>query len=147
MNSGSRSVEIRRPFALDTETTSLVARNADLVGISLAYEAGRACYIPVSHVEGDQLDAKVVLNLIALLLADPSLTMVGHNLKYDLTVLESAGLQPSCAVADTMLMSYVLDAASGRHDMDSVARRTLGIDTISYEDVCERERNKLVSLK
>ena len=74
--------------------------------------------------------------------------MVGHNLKYDLTVLESVGLEPSCAVADTMLMSYVLDAASGRHDMDSVARRTLGIDTISYEDVyVERERNKLVSLK
>ncbi|MEC8307640.1 MAG: DNA polymerase I [Pseudomonadota bacterium] len=123
-------------FALDTETTSLVARNADLVGISLAYEAGRACYIPVSHVEGDQLDAKVVLNSVASLLADPSMTMVGHNLKYDLTVLESVGLEPSCAVADTMLMSYVLDAASGRHDMDSVARRTLGIDTISYEDVC-----------
>ena len=57
-------------FALDTETTSLVARNADLVGISLAYEAGRACYIPVSHVEGDQLDAKVVLNSVASLLAD-----------------------------------------------------------------------------
>ena len=75
-------------FALDTETTSLVARNADLVGISLAYEAGRACYIPISHVEGDQLDTKVVLNLVASLLADPSLTMVGHNLKYDLTVLE-----------------------------------------------------------
>ena len=123
-------------FALDTETTSLVARNADLVGISLAYEAGRACYIPVSHVEGDQLDAKVVLNSVASLLADCGLTMVGHNLKYDLTVLESVGLEPSCAVADTMLMSYVLDAASGRHDMDSVARRTLGIDTISYEDVC-----------
>ena len=62
--------------------------------------------------------------------------MVGHNLKYDLTVLESAGLSRSCAVADTMLMSYVLDAASGRHDMDSVARRILAIDTISYEDVC-----------
>ena len=123
-------------FALDTETTSLVARNADLVGISLSYESGKACYIPVSHVEGDQLDVKVVLDLVASLLVDPSLTMVGHNLKYDLTVLESVGLKPSCAVADTMLMSYVLDAASGRHDLDSVARRILAIDTISYEDVC-----------
>ncbi len=123
-------------FALDTETTSLVARNAELVGISLAYEAGKACYIPVSHVEGDQLDVKVVLKLVASLLVDPRLTMVGHNLKYDLTVLESVGLKPSCTVADTMLMSYVLDAASGRHDMDSVARRILGIDTIPYEELC-----------
>ena len=70
------------------------------------------------------------------LLADPTLTMVGHNLKYDLTVLETVGLIPRCALADTMLMSYVLDAAGGRHDMDSLAKRILGVDTISYEDVC-----------
>jgi len=62
--------------------------------------------------------------------------MVGHNLKYDLTVLEAVGLVPRCTIADTMLMSYVLDAAGGRHDMDSLAKRILGVDTISYEDVC-----------
>jgi len=130
-------------FALDTETTSLVARQADLVGISLAFEAGKACYIPISHVEGDQLDVKVVLNFLAPLLANPDLTMIGHNLKYDLTVLESVGLKPSCAVADTMLMSYVLDAASGRHDMNSVASRILAIDMIPYEDVCGRGAKKI----
>ena len=123
-------------FALDTETTSLVSRHAELVGISLAPAEGKACYVPVAHLIGEQLDITVVLNQVSKLLADPTLTMVGHNLKYDLTVLETVGLIPRCVLADTMLMSYVLDAAGGRHDMDSLAKRLLGIDTISYEDVC-----------
>ena len=125
-----------RVFALDTETTSVVARRAELVGISLAFADGKACYIPVAHLTGDQLDTTLVLNQITSLLSDPALTMVGHNLKYDLTVLEAVGLVPRCTLADTMLMSYVLDAAGGRHDMDSLAKRILGVDTISYEDVC-----------
>ncbi|MGB2318016.1 MAG: DNA polymerase I [Litorivicinaceae bacterium] len=125
-----------RVFALDTETTSVVARRAELVGISLAFAEGKACYIPVAHLTGDQLDTALVLNQITSLLSDPALTMVGHNLKYDLTVLEAVGLVPRCTIADTMLMSYVLDAAGGRHDMDSLAKRILGVDTISYEDVC-----------
>ena len=125
-----------RVFALDTETTSVVARRAELVGISLAFADGKACYIPVAHLTGDQLDTALVLNQITSLLSDPALTMVGHNLKYDLTVLEAVGLVPRCTIADTMLMSYVLDAAGGRHDMDSLAKRILGVDTISYEDVC-----------
>ena len=123
-------------FALDTETTSVVARRAELVGISLAFADGKACYIPVAHLTGDQLDTTLVLNQITSLLSDPALMMVGHNLKYDLTVLEAVGLVPRCTIADTMLMSYVLDAAGGRHDMDSLAKRILGVDTISYEDVC-----------
>ncbi len=123
-------------FALDTETTSLVSRHAELVGISLAAADARACYVPVAHLSGEQLNITVVLNRISNLLADPTLTMVGHNLKYDLTVLEIVGLIPRCALADTMLMSYVLDAAGGRHDMDSLAKRILGVDTTSYEDVC-----------
>lgn len=125
-----------RVFALDTETTSLVSRHAELVGISLAPAEGKACYVPVAHLTGEQLDITVVLNQVSKLLADPTLTMIGHNLKYDLTVLETVGLIPRCVLADTMLMSYVLDAAGGRHDMDSLAKRLLGIDTISYEDVC-----------
>ena len=125
-----------RVFALDTETTSVVARRAELVGISMAFADGKACYIPVAHLTGDQLDTTLVLNKITSLLSDPALTMVGHNLKYDLTVLEAVGLVPRCTIADTMLMSYVLDAAGGRHDMDSLAKRILGVDTISYEYVC-----------
>ena len=123
-------------FSLDTETTSVVARTARLVGVSLAYEAGRACYIPIEHVSGDQLDLDKVLNRLGGLLANSELTMVAHNLKYDLTILENVGLKPQNILADTMLMSYVLDAAGGRHDMDSLAKRYLGVDTISYEDVC-----------
>lgn len=123
-------------FALDTETTSLVARHAKLVGVSLSCMAGQACYIPVGHVEGKQLDMTPVLFALSDLFADRDLTMVGHNLKYDLTILETVGLLPQCRLADTMLMSYVLDAAAGRHDMDSLAKRLLGVETTSYEDVC-----------
>ena len=123
-------------FALDTETTSLVARHAKLVGVSLSCMAGQACYIPVGHVEGKQLDMTSVLFALSDLFADRDLTMVGHNLKYDLTILETVGLLPQCRLADTMLMSYVLDAAAGRHDMDSLAKRSLGVETTSYEDVC-----------
>ena len=123
-------------FALDTETTSLVARHAKLVGVSLSCMAGQACYIPVGHVEGKQLDMTSVLFALSDLFADRDLTMVGHNLKYDLTILETVGLLPQCRLADTMLMSYVLDVAAGRHDMDSLAKRLLGVETTSYEDVC-----------
>ena len=123
-------------FSLDTETTSVVARNAKLVGVSLAFEVGVACYIPIEHSYGDQLDLREVLNRLGGLLANPELTMVAHNLKYDLTILENVGLKPQNILADTMLMSYVLDAAGGRHDMDSLAKRHLGFDTISYQDVC-----------
>lgn len=123
-------------FVLDTETTSLVARHADLVGIALSDGPGQACYIPIAHREGAQLDRSMVLSAIGDLLRDESLWMVGHNLKYDLTVLERAGLTIACQLDDTLLMSYVLDAATGRHDMDSLALRHLGYTTISYEDVC-----------
>ena len=123
-------------FALDTETTSLVARHAKLVGVSLSCKAGQACYIPVGHVEGKQLDMTPVLFALSGLFADRDLTMVGHHLKYDLTILETVGLLPQCQLADTMLISYVLDAAAGRHDMDSLAKRLLGVETTPYEDVC-----------
>ncbi len=123
-------------FSLDTETTSLIARHAKLVGVSLSDAPGEACYIPVGHREGAQLSMTEVLTELARLIADPELTLIAHNLKYDLTVLETVGLKPQCALADTMLMSYVLDASAGRHDMDSVATRILGVETTSYEAVC-----------
>lgn len=125
-----------RVFALDTETTSLVARHAELVGVSLSHAPGRACYVPVGHREGNQLSVTELCKALAPLLADSKCTWVGHNLKYDLTVLETVGLSPECRLADTMLMSYVLDAAGSRHDMDSLASRYLGVETTSYESVC-----------
>lgn len=123
-------------FVLDTETTSLVARHADLVGVALADHAGSACYIPLGHRHGAQLDRAVVLAALQTLLDDPSVVMIGHHLKYDLTVLERAGLRVRCGLDDTLLMSYVLDAATGRHDMDSLALRHLGYQTTTYEEVC-----------
>ncbi|MGA1207336.1 MAG: DNA polymerase I [Litorivicinaceae bacterium] len=123
-------------FVLDTETTSLVARHADLVGVALADQAGSACYVPLGHREGRQLERAMVLSALQTLLDDPSLVMIGHHLKYDLTVLERAGLRIRCGLEDTLLMSYVLDAATGRHDMDSLALRHLGHQTTTYEEVC-----------
>lgn len=123
-------------FSLDTETTSLVSRHAQLVGVSLSYVLGKACYIPVGHHEGEQLDITKLLRSLSDLMGDPECTMIGHNLKYDLTVLENLGLEPRCRIADTMLMSYVLDSSGSRHNMTSLATRYLGVDTQSYESIC-----------
>ncbi|PZP86595.1 MAG: DNA polymerase I [Azospirillum brasilense] len=142
--------------AIDTETTSLNAVEAELVGISLATEAGRACYIPVGHVtegaaaQGGLFDAPTgggatrladgqlprdrVLALLAPLLADPAVLKIGHNLKYDLVVLAKYGasMQP---VADTMLMSYCLFAGLHGHGMDYLCETYLNHKMIAYTDV------------
>lgn len=130
-------------FSLDTETTSLVSRHASLVGISLSVSSGCACYIPVGHDSGMQLPIITVLERLSELLNDPSLTCIAHNWKYDLTILENVGMVPQCKLADTMLMSYVLDAAGSRHDLDTLARKHLGLSSISFDDVCGKGANQV----
>ena len=128
--------EMAKVFALDTETTNIVARRADLVGISLAISDGLACYIPIAHKGQDQIQREFVIKKIQQLLSNKSLKMVCHNLKYDLTVIERAGLIVECSLEDTMLMSYVIDASSHRHDLDSLALSFLKHKTVSFEEIC-----------
>jgi DNA polymerase-1 len=124
-------------FAFDTETDSLDPMQANLVGISLCVEPGKACYIPLAHDYPGapaQLDRAAVLQQLAPLLADAGKRKVGQHGKYDLHVLRRHGVDVAGYANDTMLESFVLDS-SQRHDMDSLAMRLLGFETIKYSDV------------
>ncbi|HSN72343.1 MAG TPA: DNA polymerase I [Steroidobacteraceae bacterium] len=124
--------------AFDTETTSLDYMQAEIVGVSFSVEAGKAAYVPVAHVypgAPDQLSRDEVLTALRPLLEDPDLHKVGHHLKYDAHVLRNHGIDLAGIRYDTMLESYVLNSTATRHDMDSVAWRYLGVETIKYEQV------------
>ena len=124
--------------ALDLETTSLNYMQAELVGVALAVAPGEACYVPVAHRYPDapaQLDRDEVLDALRNWLEDADAPKIGHHLKYDAHVLRHYDIELAGQRYDTMLESYVLNSVATRHDLDSVAQRYLGIQTIRYEDV------------
>ncbi|MCJ0826845.1 DNA polymerase, partial [Luteimonas sp. 50] len=125
-------------FAFDTETDSLDAMRANLVGLSLAVEPGRAAYIPVAHAYPGvpvQLPRAEVLDALRPLFADPGKRKLGQHGKYDLHVLRRHGVEVAGYADDTMLESFVLNATASRHDMDSLAARYLGYTTVKFADV------------
>ncbi|WP_421246701.1 DNA polymerase I [Aeromonas sanarellii] len=125
-------------FAFDTETTSLDYMEARVVGVSFAIEPGKAAYVPFGHDylgAPAQLTEAVVLGKLKPLLEDPARLKVGQNLKYDRNVLLNHGIELQGIAYDTMLESYVLNSTASRHDMDSLARRYLNVETISFEDI------------
>ena len=149
-------------LAVDTETSSLNAAAAELVGISMALAPGRACYVPLRHGGGavaadgqggldfdadagtgavlpDQIDFDDAMAILKPLFEDPAVLKIGHNLKYDSHVLmrrHNGGIHLT-PVDDTMCLSYVLDAGRvNSHSMDSLAGHWLDHTTIKYEDVC-----------
>ena len=124
--------------AFDTETTSLDALQAELVGLSFSVQAGQAFYLPVGHDYTGapaQLDCKEVLSRLKPLLEDPDLPKVGQHIKYDMNVLSLYGIDLQGVAFDTMLESYVFNSTGSRHDMDSLALKYLGRRTTHYEDV------------
>ncbi|UNK48461.1 DNA polymerase I [Lysobacter sp. S4-A87] len=125
-------------FAFDTETDSLDPMQARLVGLSFAVEAGRAAYLPLGHDypgAPPQLDRTGALTALAPLFADAGKKKLGQHGKYDLHVLRRNGIEVAGYADDTMLESFVYNATATRHDMDSLAKRYLGYDTIKYEQV------------
>jgi DNA polymerase I len=125
-------------FAFDTETDSLEYMRARIVGVSFAVEPGRAAYVPLAHRDPDapeQLDLEATLEKLRPMLEDAAKGKIGHHLKYDQHVLANHGISLAGIRYDTMLESYVLDSTATRHDMDSVALKYLGHETIRYEDV------------
>jgi DNA polymerase-1 len=124
--------------AFDTETTSLNYSEARIVGMSFCIEAGKAAYLPLAHRYAgapDQLDLDRSLAALKPWLENPQRHKLGHHLKYDAHVLRNHGIQLAGMQHDSMLESYVLNSVATRHDMDSVAKLYLGIDTIKYEEV------------
>ena len=125
-------------IAFDTETTSIDAMRAQIVGISLSVEPGHACYIPLSHDYPGvptQLDRDSVLAALKPVFEDASKPKLGQHAKYDINVLSHYGIAVQGLKHDSMLESYIWNATATRHDMDSLARLYLGYETIKYEQV------------
>ena len=143
-------------IAVDTETDSINAVQANLVGVSISTKPGTAYYIPLRHIENsvpllidekldqkdkiEQINFDSAINLLKKILEDPSIIKVGHNIKYDMLVFSqkrngSINLFP---VHDTMCMSYVNDANRYSHKLDSLAKDFFDHETIKYDDVCGR---------
>ncbi|MGB6187557.1 MAG: DNA polymerase I [Aeromonas molluscorum] len=133
-------------FAFDTETTSLDYMEARVVGVSFAIEPGNAAYVPFGHDylgAPVQLTEAVVLGKLKPLLEDSTHLKVGQNLKYDRNVLLNHGIDLQGIAFDTMLESYVLNSTASRHDMDSLAKKYLGVDTISFEAIAGKGAKQL----
>lgn len=141
--------------AFDTETDSLDAMRANLVGFSLSHVEGEAAYVPLAHRQGEddllgeggviegQLSIDETLSRLKALLEDPSILVVGQNLKYDLLVLRRYGVTIA-SFDDTMLISYVLDGGNNaHHGMDALSERWLGHTPIAYKDIAGSGKNAL----
>ena len=132
-------------FALDTETDNLDYMAANLVGISFALENGEAAYLPLQldYLGAPKtLEKTTALALLKPVLENPSIQKVGQNFKYDLTIFARNGIDVQGVAFDTMLESYVLNS-TGRHNMDDLAKRYLGHQTISFEEIAGKGKNQL----
>ena len=133
-------------FAFDTETTSLDALQAEIVGVSFTDRAGEGAYVPLAHEYPGapaQLDRDAVLAKLKPLLEDETRLKIGQNFKYDMSVLANYRIALAGMRYDTMLESYVLDSTASRHDMDSLALKYLGYKTLKYEDVAGKGKHQI----
>ena len=131
--------------ALDTETTSLNAMQAQIVGLSLCVTPGQAAYIPLAHNGADapeQLPLQQVLEKLRPWLEDASKRKLGQHIKYDSHVFANHGLTVQGYVHDTMLQSYVLEAHKP-HNLESLMQRHLGKSGLSYEDLCGKGASQI----
>ncbi|MAO90007.1 MAG: DNA polymerase I [Rhodospirillales bacterium] len=142
--------------AVDTETTSVNQMRAKIVGVSLAIEAGKACYIPLSHVApgqgGDifdqggeapkQIPKKEALDLLKPLLEDPGVLKIGQNIKYDAVIFAQEGISVG-PIDDTMLISFVLEGGMHGHGMDELSELHLDHSTISFSDVAGKGKSQV----
>ncbi|HBN22207.1 MAG TPA: DNA polymerase I [Holosporales bacterium] len=128
--------------AFDTETTALNPTKAELVGFSLSYEIGKACYVPVGHqVDGEkidegQVDLQEALSLLRDLLQNPAVKVVGQNLKYDMRILLNYGIEVA-SYEDTMVMSYCCDGATHGHGLDELAMTYFDHEMLKFKDLME----------
>ena len=139
--------------AVDTETDSLDAMQANLVGVSLATEPGKACYIPLAHVSGEgdmfggglvegQIPLKDAVTALKSMLEDPSILKIGQNLKYDTLLLSRYDIEIA-PFDDTLLLSYALDAGKHGHGMDELSELWLGHKPISFKEVAGSGKSQI----
>ena len=113
-------------FSFDTETTSLDPMRAELVGLSFAVSPGRAWYVPVGHVEGEQLPLEQALSQLKPLLESPDLSKCAHNANYDMSVLAQYGIQCQMVDFDTMIAAHLLSKNQQQLGLKNLALDVLG---------------------
>ncbi len=121
-------------ISIDTETSSLDPHQAKLVGISLSTKPGNACYIPLNHTKGKNLNEKKIIEILKPILEDKSVKKIGQNIKFDYIILYHRGIDMK-PLEDTMLMSYVLDAGKNKHNMDTLSEIHLNHKPITYKEL------------
>jgi len=134
-------------IAVDTETTSLDPMQAELVGFSFSVTVGEAFYIPLAHSypgAPEQLDRDQVISKLKPILENPARPKVGQHIKYDMNVLSNYGVQVQGVASDTMLESYVFNSTGSRHNMDSLALKYLGRQTVHYEDIAGKGAKQIL---
>ena len=128
-----REITSEHVLSIDTETTGLDSRSADLVGYSFAWEVGKAYYVPVRSMEGDvQLDGEAVRELMCGVLEDPTIRKVGQNIKFDMVVLRNHGIQLAGLFVDTMVAHYLVEPEQRNHSLDFLSERYLHHKPVSY---------------
>ena len=137
-----KKIEEKGIVAVDTETDSLNPHEANLVGISLCYDEGVACYIPLQHSEQKILEKKTVLDKLKNLLEDKSIKKIGQNIKFDYIIFLKNKIKLN-SIEDTMLMSYVLNAGKHRHNMDSLSEIYLNHKPISFKEVAGTGKSQI----
>ena len=137
-----QEAEEKGEIIVDTETSSIDPHQANLIGISLCTDQGKACYIPVGHKSSKSLKKNLVLNKLKSIFEDLSIKKIGQNIKFDYIVLFRHGIKMN-AMEDTMLMSYVLDAGVHRHNMDDLSEIHLNHKTISFKDLVGSGKNQI----
>ena len=136
----------RGAVAIDTETTGLDEMQVDLVGICLAVGAGKACYIPLGHKDGEgdlfggdslaegQMDMQSCLDTLRPVLEDEAILKIGQNMKYDMKILRRYGINIA-PIDDTMLLSYAQHGGLHGHGMDALSERYLGHNPIPIKEL------------
>ena len=137
-----KKIEEKGIVAVDTETDSLNPHEANLVGISLCYDEGVACYIPLQHSVQKILEKKTVLDKLKNLLEDKSIKKIGQNIKFDYIIFLKNKIKLN-SIEDTMLMSYVLDAGKHRHNMDRLSEIHLNHKPISFKEVAGTGKSQI----
>ena len=130
-------------ISVDTETTALSPRHAEIVGYALACQEGEGYYIPVRGPESEKvLDGKATADMLRPVLENPQLAKIGQNLKYDVVVLCSVGIRLAGITFDTMLASYLLEAGGRSHNLDQLALRYLDHVTTKIDSLIGSGKNQ-----
>ena len=133
-----KKIKNSKAFAIDTETDSVDTVTANLLGISISVNENEGCYIPLGHTYEDcpkQLSMDYVIKTLGSAIEENQNKVVGQNLKFDIPILSRHGINITNFLADTMLMSYVLNSTATRHGMDRLAEYYLNYTTTKYTDV------------